>query len=61
MSPVPPLLYVLVAEVLACNIRSSALIFGLSLPGSLSSFPVVLLMLMILRWTFLICWYFGCL
>ena len=39
--PLSPLLYVLVAEVLACNIRSSGLISGLSLPGSSSSLPVV--------------------
>ena len=39
--PLSPLLYVLVAEVLACNIRSSGLISGLSLPGSWSSLPVV--------------------
>ena len=39
--PLCPLLYVLVAEVLACNIRSSGLISGLSFPGSSSSLPVV--------------------
>ena len=39
--PLSPLLYVLVAEVLACNICSSGLISGLSLPGSSSSLPVV--------------------
>ena len=39
MSPVP-LLYVLVAEVLACNIRSNGVISGLSLPGSSSSLPL---------------------
>ena len=36
-----PLLYVLVAEVLACNIRLNGLISGLSLPGSSSSLPVI--------------------
>ena len=39
--PLSPLLYVLVAEVLACNIRSNVVISGLSLPGSSSSLPVV--------------------
>ena len=39
--PLSPLLYVLVAEVLACNMRSNGFISGLSLPGSLSSLPVV--------------------
>ena len=39
MSPVP-LLYVLVAEVLACNIRSNGVISDLSLPGSSSSLPL---------------------
>ena len=39
--PLSPLLYVLVAEVLACNIRSNGVISGLSLPGSSSSLPVV--------------------
>ena len=32
--PLSPLLYVLVAEVLACNIRASPCVTGLSLPGS---------------------------
>ena len=39
--PLSPLLYVLVAEVLACNIRFNGVISGLSLPGSSSSWPVV--------------------
>ena len=39
--PLSPLLYVLVTEILACNIRSRALISGLPLPGSSSSLPVV--------------------
>ena len=39
--PLSPCSYVLVAEVLACDIRSSALISGLTLPGSPSSLPVV--------------------
>ena len=39
--PLSLLLCFLVADVLACNIRSNGLISGLSLPGSLSSLPVV--------------------
>ena len=39
--PLSPLLYVLVAEVLACNIRANPRIVGLSLPGSASPLPVV--------------------
>lgn len=39
--PLSPLLYVLVAEVLACNIRASPRIVGLSLPGSESPLPVI--------------------
>ena len=38
--PLSPLLYVLYAEVLACNIRSSPVITGLSLPGSPIPLPV---------------------
>ena len=38
--PLSPLLYVLVVEVLACNIRACPLIKGLSLPGFSSSLPV---------------------
>ena len=40
--PLSPLLYVLVAEVLACNIRANPRIIGLSLPGSTSPLPVIL-------------------
>ena len=36
-----PLLYVLYAEVLACNIRANRRIIGLSLPGGVSPLPVV--------------------
>ena len=36
-----PLLYVLYAEVLACNICSNPVITGLSLPGSLTPLPVL--------------------
>ena len=39
--PLSPLLYVLVAEALAYNIRSNGVISGLSLPGSPCSLPVV--------------------
>ena len=39
--PLSPLLYVLVAEVLACNIRANPRIVGLSLPGSVSPLPVI--------------------
>ena len=39
--PLSPLLYVLVVEVLLCNIRSNPLISGLVLPGSFSSLPCV--------------------
>ena len=39
--PLSPLLYVLVAEVLACNIRANPRIIGLSLPGSISPLPVI--------------------
>lgn len=39
--PLSPLLYVLVAEVLACNIRANPRIVGLSLPGSTSPLPVI--------------------
>ena len=39
--PLSLLLCFLVADILACNIRSNGLISGLSLPGSLSSLPVV--------------------
>ena len=39
--PLSPLLYVLVAEVLACNIRTNPRIIGLSLPGSPSPLPVI--------------------
>ena len=39
--PLSPLLYVLVAEVLACNIRANPRITGLSLPGSMSPLPVI--------------------
>lgn len=39
--PLSPLLYVLVAEVLACNIRANRRIIGLSLPGSASPLPVI--------------------
>ena len=39
--PLSPLLYVLYAEVLACNIRANRRIIGLSLPGSVSLLPVV--------------------
>ena len=37
--PLSPLLYVLVAEVLACNIRANSNVPGLSLPGLLSPLP----------------------
>ena len=37
--PLSPLLYVMVAEVLACNIRSHPNISGLSLPGSMVPLP----------------------
>jgi len=36
-----PLLYVLVPEVLACNIRANPCIIGLTLPGSVSPLPVI--------------------
>ena len=39
--PLSPLLYVLVAEVLACNIRANSLITGLSLPGFSSALPCI--------------------
>ena len=39
--PLSPLLFVLVAEVLACNIRANPRIIGLSLPGSVSPLPVI--------------------
>lgn len=39
--PLSPLLYVLVAEVLACNIRANPRIIGLTLPGSASPLPVI--------------------
>ena len=39
--PLSPLLYVMVAEVLACNIRSHPDISGLSLPGSVVPLPPV--------------------
>ena len=39
--PLSPLLYVLVAEVLAFNIRVNPRIIGLSLPGSMSPLPVI--------------------
>ena len=39
--PLSPLLYVLYAEVLACNIRSNPVITGLSLPGSPTPLPVL--------------------
>ena len=39
--PLSPLLYVLYAEVLACNIRANRRIIGLSLPGGVSPLPVV--------------------
>ena len=39
--PLLPLLYVLYAEVLACNIRSNPVITGLSLPGSPTPLPVL--------------------
>ena len=39
--PLSPLLYVLYAEVLACNIRSSPSIIGLCLPGSPTPLPVL--------------------
>ena len=39
--PLSPLLYVLVAEVLACNIRANPRIIGLSLPGSSAPLPVI--------------------
>ena len=37
--PLSPLLYVMVAEVLACNIRCHPNISGLTLPGSSVSLP----------------------
>lgn len=40
--PLSPLLYVLVAEVLACNIRVNPSIRGLSLPGFVSFLPCIL-------------------
>ena len=39
--PLSPLLYVLYAEVLACNIRSNPSIIGLCLPGSPTPLPVL--------------------
>ena len=39
--PLSPLLYVLYAEVLACNIRANRRIIGLSLPAGVSPLPVV--------------------
>ena len=39
--PLSPLLYVLVADVLACNIRSNGVISGLTLPSSPCSLPAV--------------------
>ena len=39
--PLSPLLYVLVAEVLACNIRANPQIHGILLPGSVSPLPVI--------------------
>ena len=39
--PLSPFLYVLVAEVLACNIRANPCIVGISLPGSVSPLPVI--------------------
>ena len=39
--PLSPLLYVLYAEVLACNIRANRRIIGLSLPDGVSPLPVV--------------------
>ena len=39
--PLSPLLYVLVAEVLACSIRANPRIIGLSLPGSVSPLPAI--------------------
>ena len=39
--PLSPLLYVLVAEVLACNIRANPRIVGVTLPGSTTPLPVV--------------------
>ena len=37
----PPLLYVLVAEILACNVRAHPSIPGIVLPGSSSPLPVI--------------------
>ena len=39
--PLSPLLYVLVVEVLACNIRADPNISGICLPGSTTSLPVI--------------------
>ena len=39
--PLSPLLYVLVVEILACNIRANPFISGLVLPGSSSSLPCI--------------------
>ena len=39
--PLSPLLYVLYAQVHACNIRANPRIIGLSLPSSTSPLPVV--------------------
>ena len=39
--PLSPLLYVLLAEVLACSIRANPHIAGLSLPGFSSSLPCI--------------------
>ena len=54
--PLSPCSYVLVAEVLACDIRSSALISGLTLPGSPSSLLLFLLFLLfLLSLMFILC------
>lgn len=39
--PLSPLLYVLVVEVLACNIRAHPVISGICLPGSATPLPVI--------------------
>lgn len=39
--PLSPLLYVLVAEVLACNIRANPRVVGITLPGSSAPLPVI--------------------